>query len=134
MQKRVHDVQLDLAHQGITKFARVPSCGFDTDKNFAVVKSYDIRRTTFAEEPEMQSRHAPIGNEPDGNTLYLAQVSSFALLQLQTTPQSIACERFQLRDVDPDFSLKIAHGYAGPSSHLTIWRVKYLTISLSGCE
>src|SRR5215831_6116065 len=109
MQKRVHDAELDLAHQRITKSASIPSCSFDTDKNLAVAKSYDIRRTTFAEEPEMQSRHAPIGNEPDGNILHLAQVSSFALLQLQTMTQSIACERFQFGDVEPDFSLNIAH-------------------------
>jgi len=86
MQKSMQDAQLDLAHQRITKSASVPSSGFDADKNFAVVKSYDIRRTTFAEEPEMQSRHAPIGNEPDGNSTQPSQISSFAFLQLQTTP------------------------------------------------
>src|SRR5215471_5400874 len=108
MQKPVNDIQLDLAHQRITKFASVSSCGFDTDKNFAVVKSYNIRRATFAKELEMQARDAPIGNEPDVNCVQLAQVGSFAFLQLQTTLQSIACELFQLVDVDRDFSLKIA--------------------------
>jgi len=116
----MHNAQLDLAHQRITKSASVPARGLDTDKNFAVPKSYDVRRATVAEELEMQFRDAPIGNEPDGNTLHLAQVSSFALLQLQTTLHSIPSERFQLGDLDPDFSLNIAHSDARPSSHLMI--------------
>src|SRR5262245_38762164 len=120
MQKRVHDAQLDLAHQRITKSASVPSCGFDADKNFAVVKGYDIRRGTVAEKLEMQSRDPPIGNKPYGNSTQPSQISSFAFLQLQTTPQSIGCKLFQLGDVDPDFSLNIAHGDARPSSHLMI--------------
>src|SRR5215472_12814787 len=109
MQKRVHDVQLDLARQRIAKFAGVPSCGFDTDKNFAAVKRYDVGRTAFAEEPEMQLRHTSIGDEPDGNSVQLAQISSFVFLQLQTTAQSIACELFQSGDINRDFSLKITH-------------------------
>src|SRR4029077_2994771 len=100
MQKPVHDVQFDFAHQRITKFASVPSCGFDTDKNFAVVKSHDVSRPTFAEELAMQSRDAPIGNEPNENCVQLAQVSSSAFLQLQTTLHSISCKPFQLGDVN----------------------------------
>src|SRR6516165_6832410 len=109
MQTSVHDAQFDLAHQRITKFASVSAGGFDTDKNFAVVKSDDVSRVTFPEELEMQFRDAPIGNEPDGNSIQLAQLSSFAFLQLQTTLQSTTCEPFQLGDVDRDFSLKVAH-------------------------
>jgi hypothetical protein len=110
VQKPVHDVQFDLARQRITKLASVPSCGLHTDKNLALVKSYDVRRTTFAEKLEMQSRDAPIGNEPDSNSVQLAQVSSLAFLQLQTTLHSITCEFFHLGDVDRDFALKVANG------------------------
>src|SRR5215831_297412 len=72
MQKPVHDVQFDLAHQRIAKFAGVPSCGFDTDKNFAIAKSYYVGRATFAEELEMYLRNAPIGNQPHENFVQLA--------------------------------------------------------------
>src|SRR5215831_7260546 len=100
MQKAVHDVQFDLVHQRITKFASIPSCGFDTDKNLATVKGDDIRRPTFAEKLAMQSRDAPIGNEPDENCVQLAQVRSFTFSQLQTALHSISCERFEFGDVD----------------------------------
>jgi hypothetical protein len=109
MQEPVHDVQFDFAHQRIAKFVGVPSCGFDTDENFTAVKRYDVGRTAFAEEPQMQLRDTSIGNEPDGNSVQLAQISSFVFLQLQTTAQSIACEPFQLGDINRDFSLKITH-------------------------
>ena len=109
MQERVHDAQFDLAHQRIAKFAGVPSCGFDTDENFTAVKRYDVGRTAFAEESEMQLRDTSIGNQPDGHSVQLAQVSSFVFLQLQTTAQCIACELFQLGNINRDFSLKITH-------------------------
>ena len=105
----MHDVQFDLVHHRITKFAGVPSRGFDTDKNFAIVKSYDVRWATFVEELEMQSRDSPIGNQPYKNFTQLAQVSSFALLQSQTSLHSIGSERFQLGDVDCCFSLQVAY-------------------------
>jgi hypothetical protein len=120
MQKPVHDVQFDLAPQRIAKFAGVPSCGFDTDKNFAFMKGYDVGRTGFAEEPKMQLRDMSIGNEADCNSVQLTQVSSFVLLQLQTTAQSVIRKPFQVGDVDFDFSLTITHGDGGCFSHLTI--------------
>src|SRR5215831_1278853 len=142
MQEPVHDVQFDLARQRIAKFAGVTSCGFDTDKNFAVVKRYDVGRTAFAKEPEVQLRHTPIGNEPDRNSVQLAQVSSFVFLQLQTTGQSIACELFQLADVNRDFSLKITHAdprgarclWVSRDPHLTIYRLRDLAIAFRGRE
>jgi hypothetical protein len=100
VQKPVHDTQLNLAYQRITKLASVSLCGFDTDEDFTVVKSYDVRGAAIAEELEMQSRDAPIGNKPDRNSIQLAQVSSFAFLQLQTALHRLACELFQLGDVD----------------------------------
>ena len=48
----------------------------------------------------MQKRHPPIRNQPDENFAQLAQVSSFAFLQLQTSLNSIRRERFQLGDID----------------------------------
>ena len=100
VQKPMDYVQFDLAHQRITKFASVPSCGFDTDKNFAVVKSYDVRGTAVAEELEMQSRNAPVGDKPDKNSIQLVQRSAFAFFQSQTTRQSIPRELFQFGDTD----------------------------------
>jgi hypothetical protein len=105
----VHDAEFNLAYRRITKCASVPARGFDTDKNFAVVKRYNVRRVTVAEDLEMQFRDAPIGNEPDGNSIQLPQLGSFPILQLQTTLHSVPCESFQGGDIDRDFSLKVAH-------------------------
>src|SRR5206468_3875113 len=70
------------AHRKMLTYA---AFSFDTDENFAAVKRYDVGRTAFAEEPEMQLRDTSIGNEPDGNSIQLAEVSWFASFQLQTT-------------------------------------------------
>src|ERR1043166_502425 len=110
MQKPVHDVQLDLVHQRITKFARVPSRGVDADKNFAVVKSYDVRWPSYAEKLAMQSRHASIGNEPHKNFVKLAQVTLVSFSQSQATLHGVCCKRFKLANIDQDFSLKIPYG------------------------
>ena len=138
----MHDAEFDLAHQRITKFASVPACGFDTDKDFAVVKRYDVRSVTVAEGLEMQFRDAPIGNEPDRNSIQLAQLGSFPLLQSQTTFHSIPCEPLQLGDIDRDFSLKVAHADSRRSNcfwmsrepHLTIHGLSNLAITFCGRE
>ena len=126
----MHDAKFDLAHQRITKSASVPAGGFDTDKNFAIVKRYDVRRVAVAEDLEMQFRDPPIRNEPDGDSIQLAQLGSFPLLQLQTTLHSILCEPFQLRDINRDFSLKVAH--ADPCRSKRFWMSRELHLTIHG--
>ena len=60
MQKPVGDVQLQLVHDRISECARVAPRGLDTDKNFAVLKSYYVSRPRLSEKLPMQKRHAPI--------------------------------------------------------------------------
>jgi len=55
MQKTMHNVELDLPRQRITELASVPSCGFDTDENFAVMKSDNVSRPGFAEKLAVQA-------------------------------------------------------------------------------
>lgn len=109
MQEPVHDIQLDLADQRITEFAGIAPRCFDTDKNFAVMKGYDVGHTVFAEKLEVQSRDAPIGDEPYFDCIQFAKVSSFALLQLQTTLQRTLCEVSQVGNVQGNFSLTIVN-------------------------
>src|SRR3982751_5507072 len=45
MQKPVHDVQLQLPHERIFKFARVTARSLYTDKNFAVLKREHVGGT-----------------------------------------------------------------------------------------
>jgi hypothetical protein len=60
VQKSMHHVEFDFAHQRIAKFVSVLSCGFYTDEDFAGLESYDICRTAVPEELQMQSRDTPI--------------------------------------------------------------------------
>jgi len=81
-----------------------------------------------AEDLEMQFRDAPIRNEPDGNSIQIAQLGSFPLLQLQTTLHSIPCEAFQLGDIDRDFSLKVAYADSRRAKRFWMSRELHLTI------
>ena len=54
------DVQLQLAQDRISKRACVASCGFDTDKNFTVLKGQYVSRPRLSEKLPMQKRHPPI--------------------------------------------------------------------------
>ena len=109
MQKSVHNVQLELAHQRIPKCARVPARGFDTDENLSVLEGEHVCRPRFSEKLPMQKRHPPIGNQPDEDLVQHTQISSFLLSQRQATLHGRDCKIFKLANVDCDFSLQIPH-------------------------
>src|SRR5215216_1127091 len=104
----MHDVQPDLPFKRITKFASVPSRGFNTNKNFAVLKSQYVSRPRLSEKLPMQKRHPPIRDQPDENFAQLAQVSSFPSSQSQAMLHSFCCEGLELGEIDVDFALHIA--------------------------
>ncbi len=60
MKQPMDDVQLQLSQERISKGARVTSCGFDADENFAVLKGQYVSRPRLSEKLPMQKRHAPI--------------------------------------------------------------------------
>ena len=113
MQKSVDDVQLQLAHQRTAERPCVAARRLDTDKNFAVLKREHVSGPRFSEKLAMQSRYAPIGNEPDKNFAQLAQISSFSLSQSQATLHGCCGKLFKLANIDWDFSLKVPHPDAG---------------------
>ena len=106
------DVQLQLAHQRISKYMRMPFCCLDADKNFTMLKRQDIGRSRFAEKLAMQLRHPAIGNKPNENPWQFAQIRLFPLSHLQTMAHSFRGELLEPGDIDRDFSLKTANAGA----------------------
>jgi hypothetical protein len=47
------DVQLELAHEGISKHTSVPFGRLSADKNFTMLKRQDVSRTPLAEKLSM---------------------------------------------------------------------------------
>ena len=73
------DVELQLAHQRISKYMGMPFCCLDADKNFTVLKRQHVSRPRLAEKLAMQLRHPAIGNEPNENPWQFAQIRLFPL-------------------------------------------------------
>jgi len=115
------DVQLQLAHQRISKYVGMPFCCLDADKNFTVLKRQDVGRSRFAEKLAMQLRHPAIGNKPNENPWQFAQIRLFPLSHVQTMAHSFRGEVLKPVKLDWNSSLKIPHADFGTHfSHLAI--------------
>jgi hypothetical protein len=123
----MNDVQLQFAHQRISECARVAPRGLDTNKNFAVLEREHVSRTQLSEKLPMQKRHPPIGNKPHEKFARFAQVASFPLSQVQTMPEGIRCESFELCNIHRIFSLNIPHADArGFCAYIHLFRDLFL--------
>src|SRR4030095_7679563 len=94
------DVELQLAHQRISKYMGLPFCHLDADKNFTVLKRQHVSRSRFAEKLAMQLRHPAIGNKPNGNPWQFAQICWSPLSHLQTMAHSFRGKLFKTSRVD----------------------------------
>jgi hypothetical protein len=67
MQKAVHDVQSKFACERISERASVPSCCFNADKDFAMLKRQHVRGSSLIEKLPVQRRHSTIRDKPNEN-------------------------------------------------------------------
>jgi len=115
------DVQLQLAHQRISKYVGMPFCCLDADKNFTVLKRQHVSRTRLPKKLPMQKRHSPVRDQPDENLWQFAQIRLFPLSHVQTMAHSFRGELLKPVKLDWNSSLKIPHADFGTHfSHLAI--------------
>jgi len=65
VQKAVEQIKFDFTPGRSSKLCGVTLCGLRADKNFAVLKRYDISRARDFVETPMQSGNSPIRNQED---------------------------------------------------------------------
>jgi hypothetical protein len=109
VQKPMHNVQAKLACERISESASVTARCFNTDKDFAMLKSQHVRRTCFMEELPMQRRHSTIRDKPDKDFTQRREVCRFPLAQSETCSQRFRREFFETANANRNRSLAIAH-------------------------
>src|SRR6266496_2395095 len=107
------DVQLQLAHQRISKYVGMPFCHLDADKNFTVLKCQHVGRTDLPKKLPMQQCHPAIRDQPNEDLAQFPQIRLFPLSQLQTMPHSFRGELLKPVKLDWNSSLKIPHADFG---------------------